>query len=151
MGKNRMVFCALAGALALTLAGCRETAPVPPSGNPAPMASPVPAETQPAAEFSFADLRRLQFRFSSGAGAWSTQISIKADGTFTGHYEDADAGDAGDGYDSTVYQCDFSGRFTPPVEQKPHIYSMELEFIHLYDTPGNEVIRDQVRYVSADP
>ena len=42
-------------------------------------------------------------------------------------------------------------RFTPPVEQKPHIYSMELEFIHLYDTPGNEVIRDQVRYVSADP
>ena len=28
MGKNRMVFCALAGALALTLAGCRETAPV---------------------------------------------------------------------------------------------------------------------------
>ena len=56
-----------------------------------------------------------------------------------------------DGYDSTVYQCDFSGRFPPPVEQKPHIYSMELEFIHLYDTPGNEVIRDQVRYVSADP
>ena len=28
---------------------------------------------------------------------------------------------------------------------------MELEFIHLYDTPGNEVIRDQVRYVSTDP
>ena len=91
------------------------------------------------------------FVFSSGAGAWSTQISIKADGTFTGHYEDTDAGDTGDGYDATVYQCDFSGRFTPPVEKGPHIYSMEMEFIHLYDTPGNEVIRDQVRYVSADP
>ena len=34
MGKNRMVFCALAGALALTLAGCRETAPVPPLRQP---------------------------------------------------------------------------------------------------------------------
>ena len=55
MGKNRMVFCALAGALALTLAGCRETAPVPPSGNPAPMASPVPAETEPAEDAAAAE------------------------------------------------------------------------------------------------
>lgn len=110
---------------------------------------PEPQAQQPQEDL-FAQLPQT-FVFSSGAGAWSTQISIKADGTFTGHYEDADAGDAGDGYDSTVYQCDFSGRFTPPVEQKPHIYSMELEFIHLYDTPGNEVIRDQVRYVSTDP
>ena len=31
MGKNRMVFCALAGALALTLAGCGETDSVPPA------------------------------------------------------------------------------------------------------------------------
>lgn len=91
------------------------------------------------------------FVFSSGTGAWSTQVSIQADGTFTGHYEDTDAGDTGDGYDATVYQCDFSGRFSPPVEKGPCIYSMELEFIHLYDTPGNEVIRDQVRYVSTDP
>ncbi len=37
------------------------------------------------------------------------------------------------------------------MEKGPYIYSMELEFIHLYDTPGNEVIRDQVRYVSTDP
>ena len=105
--------------------------------DPAPSQQPAPDQPAPQAPLP--------------QEAWSTQISIKADGTFTGHYEDADAGDAGDGYDFTVYQCDFSGRFTPPVEQKPHIYSMELEFIHLYDTPGNEVIRDQVRYVSADP
>lgn len=116
-----------------------------PSQDPGQAQQPDPDQPDPQAQLP------QTFVFSSGAGAWSTQISIKADGTFTGHYEDADAGDAGDGYDSTVYQCDFSGRFTPPVEQKPHIYSMELEFIHLYDTPGNEVIRDQVRYVSADP
>ena len=75
---------------------------------------PEPQAQQPQEDL-FAQLPQT-FVFSSGAGAWSTQISIKADGTFTGHYEDADAGDAGDGYDSTVYQCDFSGRFTPPVE-----------------------------------
>ena len=84
MGKNKMVFCALAGALALTLAGCRETAPVPPSGNPAPMASPVPAETEPAAEFSFADLQRLQFCFASGAGGWCTLLAVRPDGSFYG-------------------------------------------------------------------
>ena len=108
------------------------------------------AQAQQAQENLFSQLPQT-FVFSSGAGAWSTEISIQADGTFTGHYEDTDAGDTGDGYDSTVYQCDFSGRFSQPVEQKPHIYSMELESIHLNDTPGNEVIQDRVRYVSADP
>lgn len=87
-----MVFCALAGALALTLAGCRETAPVPPSGNPAPMASPVPAETEPAAEFSFADLQRLQFCFTSGAGGWCTLLAVRPDGSFYGEYHDTDMG-----------------------------------------------------------
>ena len=94
MGKNRMVFCALAGALALILAGCRETAPVPPSGNPAPMASPVPAETEPAAEFSFADLQRLQFCFASGAGGWCTLLAVRPDGSFYGEYHDTDMGGA---------------------------------------------------------
>ena len=92
MGKNRMVFCALAGALALTLAGCGETDSVPPAASPTPTFSPVPAETQPAAEFSFADLRRLQFRFSSGAGAWSTLLAVRPDGSFYGEYHDTDMG-----------------------------------------------------------
>ena len=85
-----MVFCALAGALALTLAGCGETDSVPPAASPTPTFSPVPAETQPAAEFSFADLRRLQFRFSSGAGAWSTLLAVRPDGSFYGEYHDTD-------------------------------------------------------------
>ena len=121
-----------------------------PSQQSAPGQPQTQTQAQQPQEDLFTQLPQT-FVFSSGAGAWSTQISIQADGTFTGHYEDTDAGDAGDGYDSTVYQCDFSGRFTPPVEQKPHIYSMELESIHLNDTPGNEVIQDRVRYVSADP
>ena len=87
-----MVFCALAGALALTLAGCGETDSVPPAASPTPTFSPVPAETQPAAEFSFADLRRLQFRFSSGAGAWSTLLAVRPDGSFYGEYHDTDMG-----------------------------------------------------------
>lgn len=120
------------------------------SQQPAAAQPQLQTQAQQPQEDLFAQLPQT-FVFSSGAGAWSTEISIQADGTFTGHYEDTDAGDSGDGYDSTVYQCDFSGRFSQPVEQKPYIYSMELEFIHLYDTPGNEVIQDQVRYVSADP
>lgn len=125
-----------------------------PSQDPDQSQQPDPGQPEPQAqeprEDLFSQLPQI-FVFSSGAGAWSTQVSIQADGTFTGRYENTDAGDTGDGYDTTVYQCDFSGRFSPPVEKGPCIYSMELEFIHLYDTPGNEVIRDQVRYVSTDP
>ena len=38
------------------------------------------------------------FYFLSGAGAWSTELVVSPDGSFTGYYHDTDMGDSGAGY-----------------------------------------------------
>ena len=151
MGKNRMVFCALAGALALILAGCRETAPVPPSGNPAPMASPVPAETEPAAEFSFADLQRLQFCFTSGAGGWCTLLAVRPDGSFYGEYHDTDMGGGEPGIHAVQWNCKFTGRFAQPVQVNDYTYSMGIAEISYEKEAGTEEVIDGIQYYYTAP
>ena len=151
MGKNRMVFCALAGALALTLAGCRETAPVPPSGNPAPMASPVPAETEPAAEFSFADLQRLQFCFTSGAGGWCTLLAVRPDGSFYGEYHDTEMGGGEPGIHAVQWNCKFTGRFAQPVQVNDYTYSMGIAEISYEKEAGTEEVIDGIQYYYTAP
>lgn len=80
------------------------------------------------------------YSFLSGAGAWSTDIEINSDGTFTGIYEDYDLGDGGDGYDSTLYHSKFSGRFKNPQMINLYTYSFEIEDIQYENTPGTEEI-----------
>ena len=146
-----MVFCALAGALALTLAGCRETAPVPPSGNPAPMASPVPAETEPAAEFSFADLQRLQFCFTSGAGGWYTLLAVRPDGSFYGEYPDTDMGGGEPDIRAVQWNCKFTGRFAQPVRVNDYTYSMGIAEISYEKEAGTEEVIDGIQYYYTAP
>ena len=56
-------------------------------------------ETKAAAEqVTFRDLSSLECWFGSGAGAWSTTLTIHEDGSFFGVYRDSDMGDIGDGY-----------------------------------------------------
>ena len=143
-----MVFCALAGALALTLAGCGETDSVPPA---APTFSPVPAETQPAAEFSFADLRRLQFRFSSGAGAWSTLLAVRPDGSFYGEYHDTDMGGGEPDIRAVQWNCKFTGRFAQPVQVNDYTYSMGIAEISYEKEAGTEEVIDGIQYYYTAP
>ena len=50
------------------------------------------------------------FVFSSGAGAWGTFLTLDADGSFTGGYNDSDMGDTGEGYPhGKNYYCEFQG------------------------------------------
>ena len=49
------------------------------------------------------------FTFMSGAGGWSTVLTIHPDGSFSGNYFDSDMGDSGDGYDATQYVSTFHG------------------------------------------
>lgn len=97
--------------------------------------------------FSFTDLKNLQFDFSSGAGGWSTQLIIDADGSFRGEYSDSDMGVTGDDYpDGTVYQCDFTGQFTQPVKVNAYTYSMQILSIKYEKEVGTEEIKDGVKY-----
>lgn len=88
------------------------------------------------------------FVFSSGVGAWQTDISINPDGTFEGIFSDSDMGDIGEGYpNGTVYMCEFNGKFTSPKKVSEYVYSMEIEDIKFKRTPNENEIIDGIKYI----
>ena len=102
-----------------------------------------------AGSFPFADVAGWEFYFSSGAGAWYTAMDIHADGTFDGHYQDADMGDTGDGYpNGTLYYCDFSGKFTEPEKVNETTYVFQIESIKYPYGIGEEInTEEQMHYI----
>jgi len=94
----------------------------------------------------------LELHFSSGAGAWSSDITLNSDGTFTGQYHDADMGDASEEYPhGTMYICDFAGKFSNLQKVNAYTYSLTLEDITTELEPGDVFIEDQVRYLTCMP
>lgn len=89
----------------------------------------------------------VTFSFSSGAGAWSTYLTLLPDGTFSGTYSDSDMGS------NTVYLCQFQGNFSMFTPMSDHIYDLTLTNLEI--TTGHPVdeewIEDGTRYVAAIP
>lgn len=81
-----------------------------------------------------------RYVFSSGAGAWGTELTLYPDGSFEGEYSDSDMGDSGDGYDATHYSSVFTGRFINPVKINDMVYAFELESIFCEKPAGTEEI-----------
>lgn len=125
-----------------------ETTPVTPSTPeviPEITASPAPDLVAEA-------LFPRSFSFASGAGGWSTELEVEADGSFAGQHYDSDMGDTGETYPyGTVYTCNFHGKFSQPVKVDDYTYSMRLESIEQEETEGEEVIEDGVRYIGSYP
>lgn len=91
------------------------------------------------------------FYFSSGAGAWGTELNLEDDGTFYGQYHDSNMGDIGDGYpNGTVYISNFSGKFAPPTKVNEYSYSTTIEYLNI-ERQGEEYIEDGVKYIVTDP
>lgn len=65
------------------------------------------------------------YTFCSGVGAWSTEVKINDDGSFTGFFHDWDA-IGPDGIQNYQLECSFSGRFGSVGKIADHIYTMEL-------------------------
>lgn len=100
------------------------------------------------AEFSFEALADRVFYFSSGAGAWWTELRISSDGTFEGIHLDADMGDAGADYpNGTEYYCSFKGKFDNLEKVDEFTYKMKLVSLLYEEEPDKEEIIDGVRYV----
>lgn len=100
----------------------------------------------------FAELSNWNFEFSSGAGAWSTELKIQADGSFSGSYHDSDMGTTGDGYpDGTVYLCDFTGKFAPVQKVNDYTYKTKLEKLETKEKDGKEELADGMRFVYSTP
>lgn len=101
--------------------------------------------------FSFAEFKNINFTFLSGAGGWSTELTVAEDGMFSGTYHDSEMGSYTEDYpNGTYYYCSFHGKFTEPVQQSEYIYSTTIESIS-YDNPvGTEEIKDGIRYIYSD-
>ena len=84
-----------------------------------------------------------EFFFSSGAGAWECDLTLKDDGSFTGQYHDSDA--------DVVYVCSFHGNFGDFRKIDENTYSMRLENLY-YDRAAGEEWTDAggLRYISSD-
>ena len=92
------------------------------------------------------------FEFASGAGAWSTELTLNGDGSFTGYYHDSDMGDSNDAYpDGTVYICNFTGKFTTPEQINEYTYTMRLADIQIEGTPGEEYLDNDQRFIYSEP
>lgn len=99
-------------------------------------------------EVNFTDISDRTFYFSSGAGAWWTELRINDDGSFSGIYQDSDMGDMGEDYpNGTLYYCEFSGVFESLAKVDEYTYKMKLASIEYEQEPEKEEIKDGVRNI----
>lgn len=87
------------------------------------------------------------FQFSSGAGAWRTELRIASDGSFTGAYTDTNAG----GEDPEQYYCNFSGKFSEPVQVDEFTWSVQVESLEVEDTETTSVKADGLNRIASTP
>lgn len=136
-------------------AGDKASAEIPsvrsvPSGGEAEKAEASGGQT--AEPLTFQTLRRYDFYFSSGVGAWATELKIAADGSFSGVYRDSDMGAIGEGYpNGTLYYCAFSGQLAPLEQVNEYTYSTRIQSMETENEPDTQALRDGVRYLYSFP
>ena len=109
------------------------------------------ADTEQTPTFSFEEFKGLQFYFSSGAGGWATMLTVDGDGSFSGEYFDGELGVTGEEYpNGTMYQSNFTGHFTEPVQVNDYTYSMQIRDIDYEEEVGTEEIADGMLYCYVD-
>ena len=92
------------------------------------------------------------FIFTSGAGAWQTQLTVREDGSFSGQYIDSDMGDTGEKYpNGTTYICDFDGKFSVIEKMDECTYSIKLDELNTARNPGEEYYENDIRYICSEP
>lgn len=97
----------------------------------------------------FADLDGYEWSFLSGVGGWSTDMQIRADGSFTGEFHDSEMGETGEGYpDGSLYFCSFSGQMNVAGQVDEKTWKIRID--KLEKEPAQESVADGIRYVPAD-
>ncbi len=101
--------------------------------------------------FDFAELSKVEFNFSSGAGGWRTYLKIEPDGSFRGQYSDSEMGSVGEDYpNGTYYVSDFTGRFSVSKKIDENTYVLKIEELNYGKTPGTEEIVDEMLYIYSE-
>lgn len=99
--------------------------------------------TKPKDENLFTSLPKT-FIFTSGVGAWSTDLELNSDGTFNAYFHDADSGVR------TMYVGACSGKFSTPQKISSYSYSMHLESFEEKMTGEDEYYEDELKYVPGE-
>ena len=104
-----------------------------------------------AEESFFAQFADVEWSFSSGVGAWSNDLQIRADGSFVGTYHDSEMGESGEGYpDGTVYCCSYTGQMTLVEQVDENTWKVRVEKLTV-DEQAEETVGNGVRFVKAEP
>ena len=97
----------------------------------------------------FTSMAELEWTFCSGAGAWSTDMRIREDGSFRGEYHDSDMGDIADEYpDGTMYFCVFTGQMSFVEQVDEYCWRIHIDEVAV--EPAEETITDGIRYIPTD-
>ena len=92
------------------------------------------------------------YTFSSGAGAWATELNLNDDGSFTGVFHDWDGTNSMDDSDySQVYTCTFTGRFGNPRKIDGYSYSITLEELDYETGDPYKSDTDRMWYIPSYP
>lgn len=83
------------------------------------------------------------YSFASGAGGWSTDITVNADGTFSGTYHDTDFSDGSEEYGSVCELSEFHGSFVDLRKVDDYTYSFEMGSLVYDSETGKEEIAEQ--------
>ena len=99
----------------------------------------------------FAQFDGMTWSFCSGAGAWSTDLTIQPDGSFSGDYHDSDMGDTAESYpNGTIYVSSFSGRMSLVEQVDENSWKLRVDELTHTEPNGKEVIADGCRYIYTD-
>ena len=102
-------------------------------------------------ESDFEALSKLEWSFSSGAGAWDTSLTFGENGAYEGNYHDSEMGETGEGYpDGTVYGCLFHGQLSEPVQVNETTWTAKIA-VEPDEGQVPETVEDGVRYVTSSP
>ena len=156
--KRILLICLLVVSLCLSACGI----PADNSAGTTPISTPAQTDPTVAVESTPANLDEpgyfpipvepANFSYMSGAGGWSTVLSINRDGTFTGQYHDSELGSTGESYpNGTIYVCDFTGVVANIEKINEYSYNITLFGVDTQKEAGTEWIKEGVRYVAAEP
>ena len=113
-------------------------------------AAVVPDSTEPA--LLPLPSENTEFSFLSGAGGWSTILTLNRTGSFRGYFHDSELGDQAEDYpNGTIYVCSFRGEFTDFEKINEYTYRMHLPNVITEKPEGEEWIENGIRYVANTP
>lgn len=155
---KRKVLCFLSIILCICFLGGCSLVLMNKADNPLPTETKVPEATEPVVtpppaeedENKLPGSFPMEFYFSSGAGAWGTELILKKDGSFTGSYHDSNMGETGEGYpNGTLYEAEFEGAFGNVKKINDYTYKMSLIYVKTKKPAATEWIEDGVLHVAA--